>query len=247
MIANRGSLQTSAMFLLLVVSRPALAREAERTSLGNVASRVIQEFEHINSLAGAHEYLQSARPGCIPPFVKARLLRTLPITGEAKPTANGRSKLSAIDCVLEYHARKTVFVVKVIVVNQAFMGLHGRSILLISGRALELLTAEELRAVVAHEIGHEYFWEDYQSAARLGDPGKMRELELRCDAVAVLTLLILGADPAALLSGVSKLESYNRLAGATGNVHCYVSMKERTGFVRALVAKVMGNRNDWKD
>jgi hypothetical protein len=126
----------------------------------------------------------------------------------------------------------------VIVVNQAFVGLHGRSILLISGRALEWLTPEELRAVVAHEIGHEYFWNDYQMAAKLGDTGEMRRVELQCDAVAVLTLLVLNADPAALIEGVSKLDSFNRLAGATANINCYVSIKERTRFARALIGKV---------
>lgn len=84
-------------------------------------------------------------------------------------------------------------------------------------------------------------------AARLGDTGKMREVELRCDAVAVLTLLILHTDPAALLSAVSKLESFNRLAGATADVNCYVSMKERTGFAQALIDRVMAGQKNCKD
>jgi hypothetical protein len=201
-------------------------------------SCVIHAAARIDSIADAHEYLQRTHPDCISQSLRARLLLKLPVTGEAQPTAAGRLKLSAIDPVLEYHNQKSMFVVKVIVVDRAFVGLHGRSILLISGRALELLTPEELRAVVAHEIGHEYFWDDYQAAASLGDTGKMWQVELQCDAVAVLTLLALDADPAALIEGLSKLDSFNRLAGAAANINCYVSLKERTGFARALIRKV---------
>ncbi len=127
--------------------------------------------------------------------------------------------------------------VKVIHVVQVFVGLHARSALLISERALDLLTAEELRAVVAHEIGDEYFWDERQAAKRLRDSRRLQEVELRCDAIAVFTLLRLGNDPADLVSGVSKQAGFNELNEAAGNANCYVSTKERTRFVRALTAR----------
>jgi Zn-dependent protease with chaperone function len=39
------------------------------------------------------------------------------------------------------------------------MGLYGRAVLLISLPALRLLRAEQLEALVAHEIAHEYWWD----------------------------------------------------------------------------------------
>jgi hypothetical protein len=102
-----------------------------------------------------------------------------------------------------------------------------------------MLTPEELRAAVAHEIGHEYFWDEYQEAKKCNRPGKLQEIELRCDAVAILTLLRLGLDPARLLEGVKKQANFNLLAGAIGNANCYVSMKERTRFMQALIGRVL--------
>jgi hypothetical protein len=88
-------------------------------------------------------------------------------------------------------------------------------------------------------MGHEYFWDQYQAARKRSDPGKLQEVELRCDAIAVLTLLQLGADPADLLAGVSKQAGFNELTGATANANCYVSLKERTRFVRTLMDRVV--------
>jgi hypothetical protein len=239
MRANRSFLPTATLLVLLVLSPLAFGREQEGSSLGKVADRVFREFEHISSIVGALDYLRITRPACIPPALRENVIARLPYAGGAEPNTQARSKLAAIDSVLEYHKRKGVFEVKVIHVVQAFIGLHARTVLLISEQALDMLTAEELRAVVAHEIGHEYFWADYQAAARSGNPVKLQELELRCDAVAVLTLLCLGADPAALLTGVSRQAGFNELVGATANTNCYVSMKERTRFVRALTNRVM--------
>ena len=91
--------------------------------------------------------------------------------------------------VLIYHKRQDVFEAKVIDLPEAGIVLHARSILLISRPALRLLSAAELQAVVAHEVGHEYFWTEFEHL-RDGRDGRARqELELRCDAIAVLTLL----------------------------------------------------------
>ena len=46
----------------------------------------------------------------------------------------------------------------------AFVGLHARTVLLISREALRLLDAKELLAIGAHELGHDYVWDDYAEA-----------------------------------------------------------------------------------
>jgi hypothetical protein len=239
MKANRNVLSAVTMFVLLAVSPAAFGREEKPSALGKTSRRVFEEFARINSISDAHQYLQTARPPCIPAPVRAELIARLPYEGSVEADSEGRLKLKAIDSVLEYHGRKGVLEVKVIHVVQAFIGLHARSVLLISERALDLLSAEELRAAVAHEIGHEYFWKEYQAAKMLRDPGKLQEVELRCDAIAVLTLLQLSHDPADLLAGVSRQAGFNELVGADGNANCYVSMKERGRFIRALIDRIV--------
>ena len=97
--------------------------------------------------------------------------------------------------MLVYHQRHDVFEIKVIDIPQAYVGLHGRIILLISRRALRLLSASELQAVVAHEIAHDFFWGEFQLALKNGDVPLRHQLELQCDGVAALTLIALGMDP----------------------------------------------------
>ena len=56
------------------------------------------------------------------------------------------------------------------------------------GNTLKLLEAEELRALVAHEIGHEYVWVDYARASARDDHRRLKDLELLCDAIAIVTV-----------------------------------------------------------
>ena len=178
--------------------------------------------------------LQRIRPHKLDPAVRARVLANLPQEGEAAPSSNHRAKLVGIDAILRYHERENEIKVKVIDVEQAFFGLHARTVVLISVHALELLDKDEVEAVVAHEMGHEYFWTEYAEAARRRDRQRLRELELRCDGVAVLTLLAFGRDTAAFESGQAKLRRFNESIGATANADNYVPHQERIRFVRAL-------------
>jgi len=92
-------------------------------------------------------------------------------------------------------------------------------VVLVSAKALSLLAAEELAALVAHEMGHDDDWNEYWTAMQAHDSGKMRELELKADGLGVLTLEHLGISPERLVSAVQKMMRYNdwrdRSAGAT--------------------------------
>ena len=99
--------------------------------------------------------LRKLRPSPISRDERARALAVLPAEGELPPDAKERAKLSALGALLVYHERQGLFDIKVIDVPQAVVGLHQRAVLLISRPALRLLSASELQAPVAHEIGHE--------------------------------------------------------------------------------------------
>jgi hypothetical protein len=126
--------------------------------------------------------------------------------------------------------------VKVTDVFQVAVALHARSFILISAPALRLLDSEELQALAAHELGHDYFWNDYQGAVDTNNDERAQELELRCDAVAVFTLTDLGLNPRKLLSAVTTADALNARFGPPLNAKLYVPEQERVRFLQALIA-----------
>ena len=110
--------------------------------------------------------------------------------------------------------------------------LYARSIVLVTRPALRQLSALELQAIVAHEIGHEYFWDE---GLQFRDSKAQRELELRCDAIAILTLLQLDLDPSLVVSAAVKLTRFNEQRGMRIDAEQYPSGAERGQFTEAIV------------
>ena len=181
-------------------------------------------------------FLRRLRPAPLSAALRAAVVAALPQEGELQPTDDEREKIATLDAVFELHERKGSVVIKVIDVGHAFVGLHARTVLLLSRDALALVSAEELQALAAHELGHELFWDEYQ-AARAGDPARVQELELRCDGVAVTTLRALGQGPEALVRALTKMTRYNERRGATASAASYVSLKDRRAFIGALIRR----------
>jgi len=150
-----------------------------------------------------------------------------------------RQKLDSLGIVLRLHQRQLIYEFAIYESAPkpfAFIGLHQRAVLLISDIALGLLNAAELQASVAHEIGHEYVWAEYLDAARRNDDRRLKELELICDGVAILTLRRAGIDPGALVTATGKIARFNASStGPSGNAHRYPSDSERKRFAQAIV------------
>jgi hypothetical protein len=143
------------------------------------------------------------------------------------------SPLQSLHRVLIYHERDQVFDIKVIDLPQAYVGLHGRAILLISRPALAVLTAAELQALIAHELGHDFLWREFEQ----GRSGPARQaLELECDGIAALTLVALGLDPTRLLAATRKMDQFNERFGTPSNVADYPTPAERQRFMKILLA-----------
>jgi len=176
------------------------------------------------------------RPTPVTPESKARILQSLPKEGEVTSLPEGqRRKLAGIAPILRFHGRESVYEVKVISVAQARVGLHARVVVLISEHALALLSAEELQAQVAHEVGHEYVWDQYESAVKRFDRQCLRELELLCDGIATVTLLRLGLPPKHLIRGLKKTAAYNRERfGRALDEDSYPALSERSQFIEAV-------------
>jgi hypothetical protein len=187
------------------------------------------------------DYLKSIRPAAASADRRARSLAMLRKQDVIEPSADGQAKLDSLHPVLEYLQRDAVIEVKILRLKLAWAGFLGGAAVLVSEEAVDLLTAEELRAVVAHELAHEYFSDEYEAARNDKRYDTVKEVELRCDAISIATLEHLRLDSAALLSGVSKLTKFNERRGFTNNPNLVPSVEERTTFNRAIVELVLAD------
>jgi hypothetical protein len=120
----------------------------------------------------------------------------------------------------------------------AAIGIHARAVIIISEPALTLLDAAELQALVAHEVGHEYVWTEYERSFRLADRSRLKDLELVCDGIAIVTLHRLGMDVSRLMSGLHKISRFNREEfGPANNERDYPTLAQRQAFARAMATR----------
>ncbi len=187
-------------------------------------------------------YLKRVRLPKVRAEVKAQALVQLAQEETLKPSEKTQTKLMTLLPLLKYHEREAVLEIKVINRREAFVGFRGRAVLLISQAALSILSAEELQAAVAHELGHEYFWKEMMEAQQQKRYEVMREIELRSDGIAVIALHRLGVDPAHLSSAITRVRAFNARLDSTDSPH-YPLLPERAGFIRAMneLVKVRAN------
>lgn len=211
----------------------ASARAPQRLSLGVAGSRAFEYFARGDHHAW-DDYLKSLRPA---PASADRRLHSLAMVRKEdvlEPSPEQKAKLDALQPVLSYLERDSVTEVRILRLDLAWAGLLEGAAVLISPHALDLLTPAELQAVIAHELAHEYFAGEYQAARATQDYDTVKEIELRCDAVAVLTMSRLGLDRSALLSGVAKLLKFNERRGFANSRQLAPAWDERRNFVQAV-------------
>jgi len=210
---------------------PASGREGKTSS--DSQKIALEYFQHrTQSTLGA--FLARERPLPIDATQQARIVAALPAQGEIRPGAADLAKMSLADDVLAYHGRLGLVPIKIIDVAQAFVGLHERAVILVSPNALRLLNTEEFAALIAHELGHEYVWTEYQLALQRGDQRAIQVLELRCDGIAVLTLRHFGLSADRLIRAAEMLTWFNQERKLDGNWRSYASREDRRAFIRAV-------------
>ncbi len=189
-----------------------------------------------NALA---RFLETARPAPVSAEEKARTLRTLPPEGEVTDlSGSARQKLAALTEVVRATGRESVYEIKVFEAPQAAIGLHARAVLLISEAALTLLDADELQAVLAHEVAHEYVWTERERAFQRADRSRLKDLELMCDGIAIVTLHGRGLDVSRLMAGIQKISRFNRERfGTANNESDYPTLAQRQAFARAMASR----------
>jgi hypothetical protein len=174
------------------------------------------------------------RPPVSDAAMRARVIAALPRAGELTLlTSSQERKLDTVGEVLRPHRRDGVYLLKVVDSARARLGLHARFVVLISKRALDLLSAKQLSAAVAHEIAHEYEWDAYEHATNRRDWGRIREIELFCDGFAVVTLSRIGADITDYATALKLLYEV-RGADRSTNDTFYPSPGERQKFINEI-------------
>ena len=215
-------------------------RESERPT-DQVAQAALRYFESVQ-VTDFDALLRQLRRPAPPASVRAWVIKNLPAEGALTPTAEEAAKLHVLLPVLAFHGREQDMELRLITAGGlAFVGLHARTVLLISREALRLFDAMELLAIGAHELGHDYVWDDYEEARQAGNTRRLQELELRCDGFAVITMAGLHVDPEQLGSAAIKLARYNdRMFGKPIDPR-YVPLDQRIRFIRSMV-KLTGAR-----
>lgn len=203
-------------------------------SPGSEGARALAYFEKIEG-RNFDEHLRSVQPARLSPELRAQVLAGLSRRDEVTPSSTGRAKLAALEPVLRYHERNSSVEVRVFRGGRAYVGFRLFTALLISEEALDALTTEELQAVVAHELAHQYFWNEYHAAKNQKRYQETKEIELRCDGIAIITLIRLGLAPEAMLSALMKINSFNHLKGLFTVPLFHPSLPDRAKFNRAMI------------
>jgi Zn-dependent protease with chaperone function len=143
-----------------------------------------------------------------------------------------------LNALLGPQHRASVYELRVIDIPQAWIGLTGRAVIVITQTALELLSADELRAIMAHEMAHEYVTYQYAEARNNRNAERLRTLELICDAIGVILLekSSLSSDP--LAPALRKLAQYNLHFGSFANDADYPTFEARRKLIVSVQRKI---------
>ena len=109
-------------------------------------------------------------------------------------------------------------------------------VLMITDCLAEPLYDSELAGMIAHELGHSYFEDEMAGAQRSQDTRTMRLVELKCDAVAIVSLKLLGLNPAHYLNGLQRIQALNRRKSrSSGTLESHPELVTRAQFSDRLI------------
>lgn len=222
------------------VSENAVAQDGKRPT-HPAAQAALRYFESIR-VADFETLLSQLRRPAPPPSVRARVSKNLPVQDKLTPSVQEAAKLEGLLPLLAFHERERAIDVWLVTAGGlAIAGFHARTVLFVSREALLLFDKSELLAIAAHELGHEYVWDEYEEAQREGNARRLQELELRCDGLAVMTMAALRVDPERLVSAATKLARHNERTFGEPIDERYVPLDQRIRFIRCI-AKLTGGR-----
>lgn len=206
---------------------------------GLEAARALAHFDDLSPDAVRECLKQRRKPAYLPGPVLVKKI----IESQYLPIADGRriDRLKAnLQPVLDYHERSRM-PVYVLWSEQPKSYLVERAVLIITTRMMVIASDEEIRGIVAHELAHEYVWEERSRAQEARNGELMREYELFCDAVGAFTLKEIGADPA---SYMRILERLTHIGITTGSATRHESDTHPSLYARKKLNKFLSQQFD---
>jgi Zn-dependent protease with chaperone function len=98
----------------------------------------------------------------------------------------------------------------------------------------------ELAGIFAHELGHSYFEDEMAQATRAKDVRAMRAVELKCDAVAIMSLKLLDYNPVLYLKGLQRIQVIQRGKSlSSGIFQSHPNLTDRARFSERFI-KLIG-------
>jgi hypothetical protein len=179
----------------------------------------------------------------------AREVRAMPNfsrLSEVRPDdAISRRLAAGVLPALRFEGRGGSMEVLVFSTRTPIISCYGDSVLILSTGLLEGLSDDELLAAVSHELAHGWYIEETALARQSRDAERLKVIELKCDAVAVLMMLSLRRDPSALLSALDAVDARLRqLYGADYLARCdsrkHPTLTARRLFYARFLAQIRG-------
>lgn len=233
-----------ARLLILIFALNASASSQTISNADELNGVTLKAFSYFDQVQNREydAFLRSIQPSTLAPELRAKVLSMLPKQDLVVPSPEELLKLKTLDVLLKYHQRDSIIEIKVLRAPTATAAFLAGAAVLITEPALKLLTVEELQAVVAHELGHEYFWNRFEKARESKNYSEVQELELRCDGIAVITLQHVGINAANLISAITRLNKHNQRPGSPSSPN-YVDLNERVAFIQRMIELVSVKRS----
>jgi hypothetical protein len=144
-------------------------------------------------------YLAALRPAPVSEADRQLLLESIPLINEEnRVTDSGQINAlrARIRPVLEFYDRLKIVEVILFKDERPLSFNKPGAVVAFSTGLLDLVKADAaLMGIAAHELAHECLALEFYHAYRARDFQKLRRIELICDAIATVTLVVLGADP----------------------------------------------------
>ena len=173
---------------------------------------------------------------------RARAIDALPAALRDQRLTSGREFRRAemnLQRVLALHERPQSAMVELFIFHEenAKAQLWRGCVLMLSDGLVNALSDAQLSGIIAHELAHSYFMDEMAAARQSSDHRAMKAVELKCDAVAILSLKLLGDDPALYLMGLRKMQAMisRKSNYGSGFLQTHPEYGERLFFYQRLI------------
>jgi Zn-dependent protease with chaperone function len=211
--------------ILTFLSAPSFTRYFIFAQTGSQQNREISRVESWftgKSLAEINSALTRLRPEIVTQSDKAILMRNLPLVN-ADNRIEDRRQLDTLNArlarTLKFFERDQIVELIIFRHPQPIVYSKPGVVVVISTEILKIVGSDDaaLNGVVAHELAHEYVALEILEALQSRSLSRIRELELFCDAVAVVVMLDLQFDPARYARALKRIATHSQKSAKLNN------------------------------